>query len=309
MSGLFTFPGQGAQRAGMLHVLPDHAEVKRTIDEATDILGEDPLQLDTAEAFASSYAVQICLLLAGVAMARVLLAHGGRPDMVAGLSIGAYPAAVIADVIDHADAVRMVALRARLMDKRYPEGYGMSAIVGLDQAQLSTLIAQVHGSTTPVYLANLNAPRQLVIAGADTAMQQVMALALDHGATRAERLAVTVPSHCPLFDDDAATMRDAFKTITLRRPRLRYLSSSAARDLFDPARIADDLASNLARQVHWHDTARLAWERGARLAVEMPCGSVLTNLTAPVFIDGQAISCDNTKMETVLALIKRQRSA
>ena len=307
MSVLFTFPGQGAQRPGMLHMLPDHPETSRTIAETVDALGEDPLQLDTADAFASSFAVQICLLLAGVAMARVLAAHGARPDMVAGLSIGAYPAAVVAGVLDYADAVRLVARRGRLMDSRYPEGYGMAAIVGLDQGQLEPLIARVHTRATPVYLANLNATRQFVIAGAIEALQMVMAMALPQGATKAERLAVTVPSHCELFNDEATAMRVAFRSIALRRPQVMYLSSSAARALSDPQRIGDDLADNLARQVHWHDTARLAWERGARLAVEMPSGTVLTNLTAPVFVDGQAISCDNTNLDTVVALIARER--
>ena len=307
MSVLFTFPGQGAQRPGMLHRLPDHPETSRTIAETADALGEDPLQLDTVDAFASSFAVQICLLLAGVAMARVLAAHGARPDMVAGLSIGAYPAAVVAGVLDYADAVRLVARRGRLMDSRYPEGYGMAAIIGLDQGQLEPLIARVHSRATPVYLANLNATRQFVIAGAIEALQMVMAMALPKGATKAERLAVTVPSHCELFNDDATIMRDAFRSIALQRPQLMYLSSSAARALSDPQRIGDDLADNLARQVHWHDTARLAWERGARLAVEMPCGTVLTNLTAPVFVDGQAISCDDTSLDTVVALIARER--
>ena len=307
MSVLFTFPGQGAQRPGMLHMLPDHPETSRTIAETVDALGEDPLQLDTADAFSSSFAVQICLLLAGVAMARVLAAHDARPDMVAGLSIGAYPAAVVAGVLDYADAVRLVARRGKLMDSRYPEGYGMAAIIGLDQGQLEPLIARVHGRATPVYLANLNATRQFVIAGAIEALQMVMAMALPQGATKAERLAVTVPSHCELFNDEATAMRVAFRSIALRRPQLMYLSSSAARALSDPQRIGDDLADNLARQVHWHDTARLAWERGARLAVEMPSGTVLTNLTAPVFVDGQAISCDNTNLDTVAALIARER--
>jgi malonate decarboxylase epsilon subunit len=306
MSVLFTFPGQGAQRPGMLHGLPDHPETSRTITETVDALGEDPLQLDNADAFASSFAVQICLLLAGVAMARVLAAHDARPDMVAGLSIGAYPAAVVAGVLDYADAVRLVARRGRLMDSRYPEGYGMAAIIGLDQGQLEPLIARVHSRATPVYLANLNATRQFVIAGAIEALQMVIAMALPLGATKAERLAVTVPSHCELFNDEATAMRVAFRSIALRRPQLMYISSSAARALSDPQRIGDDLADNLARQVHWHDTARLAWERGARLAVEMPSGTVLTNLTAPIFADGQAISCDNTNMETVVALIARE---
>jgi malonate decarboxylase epsilon subunit len=94
----------------------------------------------------------------------------------------------------------------------------------------------------------------------------------------------------------------------MRRPRIAFLSSSAARMLSDPARIADDLAGNMARQVHWADTAQLAAERGARLAVEMPSGAVLTNLTAAVLHDGRAVCCDNTAIETILTLIARAAS-
>ena len=307
MSVLFTFPGQGAQRPGMLHRLPDHPEASRTIAEAADALGDDPLKLDNAEAYATSFAVQMCLLISGVAMARVLAAHGARPQLLAGLSIGAYPAAVTADVLDFSDAVRLVARRGRLMDSAYPAGYGMAAVVGLDQAQLEALIAAVHTRAAPVYLANLNAERQFVIAGADAALKAVIHLAVTRGAGRAERLNVTVPSHCELFEDAADAMRVAFNGVALHRPETTYLSSSVARVLFDPQRIAEDLAASVARQVHWHDTARLAWERGARLAVEMPSGSVLTRLTGPVFTGGQAISCETTKLDTVLALIARER--
>ena len=309
MSVLFTFPGQGAQRPGMLHRLPDHPEAARTLAETGEALGMDPLRLDTPDALASSSAVQLCLLAAGVAMTRTLAASGARPGMVAGLSIGAYPAAVTAGILDYRDAVFMVALRGRLMDAAYPHGYGMAAIIGLGQQQLQGLIAEVHSKANPVYLANLNAGNQFVIAGADNALLAVMELALAHGASKVERLAVSVPSHCELFDAVAARMRDAFARIDVRRPRIAFLSSSAARPLSDPARIADDLAGNVSRQVHWADTARLAWERGARLAVEMPSGGVLTRLTAPVFREGHAVCCEDTPIETILTLIARTHCA
>ena len=126
MSVLYTFPGQGAQCAGMLHALPDDPEVRRTIEEAGAVLGFAPLTLDNAQALRSTVAVQLSLLIAGVATARVLFALGHEADMVAGLSIGAYPAAVVAGALDYADAVRLVALRGRLMEEAYVRGYGMT---------------------------------------------------------------------------------------------------------------------------------------------------------------------------------------
>jgi malonate decarboxylase epsilon subunit len=304
MSVLFTFPGQGAQQPGMLHALPAHPETVRTLDEASTVLGRDVLALDSADALRSTVAVQLCLLMAGVAMARVLAAHEARPQLVAGLSIGAWPAAVTAGVLDFPDAVRLVALRAHLMQEAYPSGYGMTAIGGLTQQQLAALVAQVHGAATPVYLANLNGPRQIVIAGSDAAMAAVARLALEHGAGRAERLAVAVPSHCELFDAQARELAGAVEQVPLGRPRITYVSSSAARALFDGRRIGADLAANMAQPVLWADTVRHAWERGARLALEMPSGSVLTKLTAPACQDGLALSCEGARVDSLVLAVR-----
>ncbi|MBA5689861.1 malonate decarboxylase subunit epsilon [Rugamonas apoptosis] len=308
MSVLFTFPGQGAQKCGMLHTLPAHPETTRTLEEASQALGRDVSTLDTDAALRSTVAVQLCLLVAGVAMARVLAAHDARPSMVAGLSIGAWPAAVVADVLDFADAVWLVALRARLMEEAYPAGYGMTAIAGLTARQLEPLLASVHGPASAVYLANLNAERQLVISGAEAAMSAVGALALRHGALRAERLAVPVPSHCDLLVAQARQLAAATESLSSRRPSVTYISGSAARALFGARAIVDDLAANMARPVQWADTVRHAWERGARLAVEMPSGSVLTKLAEPVFAEGRAMCCDGNRLDSVISAVRRQHA-
>jgi malonate decarboxylase epsilon subunit len=305
MSVLFTFPGQGAQKPGMLHALPAHPETDRTLADAATALGRDVLALDSADALRSTIAVQLSLLVAGVAMARVLAAHGAAPQMVAGLSIGAWPAAVVAGVLEFIDAVRLVELRARLMEDAYPNGYGMTAIGGLTRQQLDPLIAQVHGPATPVYLANLNAPRQLVISGSAPALDAVAALALSQGANRAERLAVPVPSHCPLLDEQARVLACACDQAARKRPRITYVSSSAARALLDGDRIMADLAANMARPVLWADTLRHAWERGARTALEMPSGSVLTRLAQDGdFAAGTALCADGNRLDTLVQVAR-----
>ncbi|KQQ32487.1 malonate decarboxylase subunit epsilon [Duganella sp. Leaf126] len=308
MSVLYTFPGQGAQRPGMLHALPAHPVVAETLNEASVALGSDVLLLDTEAALRYTVAVQLCLLVAGVAAARHLAMLGAQPALVAGLSIGAFPAAVTAGVLDFADAVRLVRQRAQSMQDAYPAGYGMTAITGLLAAQLAPLVAQVHSAAQPVYIANLNGPRQLVIAGADAAMAAVANLvqAGNHGA-RAERLAVSVPSHCALFDRQAQALASAMSAVALRRPQhaVTYISGSAARAMFDGAAIGADLAHNMARPVHWYDGIRHAWERGARLAIEMPTGSVLTKLTQPVFEGGLAVSCETMSFDDIACLVRR----
>jgi len=302
MSVLFTFPGQGAQRAGMLQRLPDAAAVREALDEATAVLGRSIDALDDETSLRSTEAVQLCLLVAGVAAARALVAISARPDMVCGLSVGAFPAAVVAGALDFADALRLVALRGRLMEQAFPHGYGMTAIDGLTPAALGSLLAEVRSEGLPVYLANLNSDTQLVIAGSDEAMALAAERARERGARRSRRLCVAVPSHCVLLDAAAERYAHAFDGVALRRPDIAYLSSSLARPLFRPADIAADLAGNMARPVLWRDSMRAAWERGARLAVEMPPGRSLTGLATSTF-DGSAVALDGTRIDSVAALI------
>lgn len=185
--------------------------------------------------------------------------------MVSGLSIGAFPAAVIADALAFSDALRLVALRGDLMEQAYPHGYGLTAIMGLTLDRVEQLIAD-----SDLYIANLNAETQIVIAGRDDEMARVAQLALAAGASKAQRLAVSVPSHCALLNEPAAKLAKAFSDVTLQRPRCAYLSGSTARVLWDPLRIADDLALNMARTVRWQEATIAADERDARLAIEMP---------------------------------------
>ncbi|RYJ60829.1 malonate decarboxylase subunit epsilon [Pseudomonas songnenensis] len=305
MSSLFAFPGQGAQKPGMLQRLPEAPEVAATLTEASAVLGEDALLLDSAEALRSTRAVQLCLLIAGVAGARLLMRDGQRPDYVAGLSIGAYAAAVVAESLTFADALRLVALRGELMQQAYPEGYGMTAILGLALGTVESLLAEAEG---PVYLGNINADNQIVIAGSDAAMTAVAAQAKALGASCARRLAMSVPSHCALLEQPAQRLADAFAEVEVRAPRIRYLSGSSARPLFDAERLRDDLAFNMCRVVDWHGTLRTAYERGVRLHIELPPGQVLTGLARRVFEQGTLVAFDGARLDTLDALLRQEGS-
>ena len=300
---MFVFPGQGAQRAGMLREL-----APQILDEASEVLGEDVRQLDSAEALQSTRAVQLCLLIAGVAASRRLLEQAPAPDYVAGLSIGAYPAAVVAGALGFADALRLVSLRGELMQQAYPKGYGMTAIIGLELATVETLLARVHSDATPVYLANINADNQVVIAGSDEAMAIVAGQARSQGAAKACRLAVSVPSHCPLLEAPARTLAEAFSNVSLKLPGLGYLSGSRARPVMSTEALRDDLAFNMCRVVDWRGTVQSAYERGVRLQIELPPGAVLTGLARRVFEQGTVIAFDGARLDTLQALLREEGS-
>ncbi|MBI6578308.1 malonate decarboxylase subunit epsilon [Pseudomonas viridiflava] len=306
MSSFWVFPGQGAQQANMLHQLPDDPLVRECLQDASTALGEDVMALDTVQALQSTRAVQLCLLIAGVACARLLQARECKPDYVAGLSIGAYPAAVIAGALAFDDAVRLVALRGELMQSAYPEGYGMTAVIGLDQAQVEAMIAQVHQAGTPVFLANINADNQLVIAGSAEAMRQVGQLAKAAGAAAIKRLAVSVPSHCSLLEKPAQTLADAFARVEISKPSVRYLSGSTARPVMDAEKLRDDLAFNMCRVVDWRSTVETAYERGVRLQIELPPGAVLTGLALRVFDQGTAVAFQAARLDSLIALSREE---
>ncbi|MDE2202060.1 MAG: malonate decarboxylase subunit epsilon [Burkholderiaceae bacterium] len=306
MSVLFMFPGQGSQRVGMLHTLPDDPAVAQTLSEAGDVLSVDPLTLDTAEALRSTVAVQLCLLIAGVAVARTLVRQDAGPDMVAGLSIGAWPAAVIAGVLEFSDALCLVRLRGQLMEDAYPSGYGMAVTAGLTEPEVAAIVAQVNSAATPAYVANLNAERQIVVAGSDAALTQVMTRAHAAGASTATRLCMAVPSHCPLLDAQAAELAAAAARVTPHAPQLTYVSSSRARALFRAHLIVEDLAWNMARPVLWHDTLRHALERGARMAVEIAGNGALMRLAQPVFANDAVLDA-SSGLDVVRVRIQRQR--
>jgi malonate decarboxylase epsilon subunit len=306
MSVAFLFPGQGSQQPGMLHHLPDHPAVADTLDEASTALGQDVRALDTEAARASTAAVQLALLVAGVAVARALQAEGAAPDMVAGLSVGTFAAAVTAGTLDFRAALPLVRLRGERMAGAYPTGYGMAVVVGFDERQVAALVGQVSTPAAPVFLANLNAPRQIVIAGADPGLEAVLTRARAAGARKAERLRVGVPSHCPLLEPVADELTRALAPVPLLPPRVPYVSNRRARALRQPEPIREDLATNVAHPVRWYDATTVLFERGARLFVELPPGRVLTDLAGAAFPEARAIAVADLGLRSAVSLIRRQ---
>lgn len=305
MGVLFTFAGQGAQRPGMLSELPDSSAVRDTLASAHSVLDRPYYEMDTEEALLETEDTQLALTIAGVAGARHLIADQAPPDAVMGLSVGAFAAAVIAGVLDFADALRLVRIRARLMADAYPHGYGMSAIIGLDETRVRDLVAAGHHDDEPLYLANVNSDQQMVVAGSDAALDWVDGAAREAGANRVQRLNMAVPSHCALLDAPAAAFAEQAANVPLHEPAGAYFSANAKRRLWDARAIRDDLVFNMARSVYWAASARVAHESGFTLAVEMPPAAVLTKLHPAMDTPGEAVAVADAGWHNAAALIRR----
>jgi malonate decarboxylase epsilon subunit len=306
MSIAFLFPGQGSQSAGMLHQLLDHPEVDRTLDEVSAVLGSDVRSFDSEEALTSSVSVQLALLVSGVATARALMEKGAEPSVVCGLSVGAFAAAVVADVLSLEDAVGLVKLRAEKMVELYPTGYGLSAIIGLTESQVVSIVQAVTTDQEPVFLANINALLQTVIAGSDAGMERALEQARRQGARKAERLHVSVPSHCPLLQPVAGLLQQRFLSLRLRKPKTTYIGNVNARAMRTPELIASDLANNIAHGVRWHDATTVARELGCNLFLEMPPGHVLTDLAKENLPGVNALAVEEDILPRVLRLAQQE---
>jgi malonate decarboxylase epsilon subunit len=305
MSIALLFPGQGSQTPGMLHRLPEHPAIRQTLEEVSTELGYDALTLDTTEALRSTVSVQLALLTAAVATARALEAEGITPEFVAGLSVGAFGAAVHAHVLSLAGGLRLVKQRAELMEHHSPPGYGLTAIVGLKEDQVAALIRETDTPENPVYLGNVNSADQIVITGSHKGMEKVASAALQAGARKAERLDVAVLSHSPLLQPIADALIQTLQDIPLHRPRMLYVGNVRGRPLRNAEDIAADLADNIAHPVRWYETTIVLQELGCTFAFETPPGHILTNLAKQSIPDVKSISLADTSFSYIVQQASR----
>lgn len=279
----------------MLHDLIRHPVVDDTLAEISEVLGVDVRTLDSADALRSPVSVQLAILAAGVSTSRAIQLSGVRPLAVAGLSMGAFSAAVAAEAIELSDAVRLVRSRAEQMEHMYPTGYGLAAIVGLSEPQVIRLVTEANTEKHPVFVGNINAPRQIVVAGSIEGMKAVLEMALLQGARKAELLDVPVPSHCPLLQPIADSLRAQMEAISMRDPKVLYIANVNARAVRTAKGVANDLADNIAHGVRWHDATSVAQELGCELFLQLPPGHSLRDLAQENLSDikANAITPDN----------------
>jgi len=277
------FPGQGSQSVGMLGKLAEqHRGVAETFAEASDVLGYDLWGLVSngpAETLNQTARTQPAMLAAGVAVWRQWREQGGAiPRLMAGHSLGEYSALVCAGAIGFTDAVALVAERGRFMQEAVPEGSGaMAAILGLEDDKVREVCAEAARGEV-IEAVNFNAPGQVVIAGAKTAVERGCELAKSAGAKRALPLPVSVPSHCALMKPAAERLAERLSGIAIQTPTVPVLHNVTVEAAADPATIRERLAAQLYSPVRWVETVRAMAAAGAGLLLEAGPGKVLAGL-------------------------------
>jgi [acyl-carrier-protein] S-malonyltransferase len=262
------------------------ASVRATFDEASAVLGYDLWKLASEgpeDELNSTARTQPALLAAGVATWRCWRARGGaEPAIVCGHSLGEFTALVCADSLEFRAAVGLVRFRGEVMQEAVPAGSGaMAAILGLDEAQVEAACREAAaggGSGSVVEAVNFNSPGQVVIAGESAAVERAIGAAKARGAKRAVMLPVSVPSHSTLMRGAAERLRGHLSAVSLKPPRIRYVSAVDAAAHAEPADIRDLMVRQLSSPVRWSDTVRALIDSGVEEIIECGPGRVLTGL-------------------------------
>ena len=273
----YVFPGQGAQFVGMGKDLYESNEQARELFErANEILGfriTDVMFEGTAEDLKQTKVTQPAVFLHSVISALVL---GVEPEMVAGHSLGEFSALVVAKVLSFEDGLRLVAARAMAMQKACELNPSvMAAVLGLPDEKVEEVCAQINGVVVP---ANYNCPGQLVISGANEAIDAACEKMKEAGAKRAMKLPVGGAFHSPLMEPARVELEAAIRATTYNKPICPVYQNVDAKPYTDPEELKRNSIAQLTGPVRWTQTVQNMVADGASSFRELGPGTVLQGL-------------------------------
>jgi [acyl-carrier-protein] S-malonyltransferase len=290
----FLFPGQGSQAVGMGKALAEaFPEARATFSEADAALGRSLSGLcfdGPDDQLTLTENTQPAILATSVAAYSVLEARGFVPAWTAGHSLGEYSAHVAAGTFAFADAVRIVSHRGRYMQEAVPVGEGaMAAILGLDGVAVGAACeAAAQGEV--VSPANLNAPGQVVIAGAKAAVERAGAEAKVRGAKRVIPLNVSAPFHCALMAPAQARLEPELRALAVQAPRVPVVANIDGLPKRDAQAAIDALVAQVSGAVRWEDVIGYLVSAGVRAYVEVGPGTVLAGLVRKIDREARVVS-------------------
>ncbi|MGT9865130.1 malonate decarboxylase subunit epsilon [Stenotrophomonas maltophilia group sp. P373] len=269
--------GQGAQHAAMFDRVRDLPAARHTLDVASTVLGRDVFSAAAADDRFDNAQAQPLLCAATLAQWQGLRDNVPTPTLIAGYSIGELAAHAIAGSFDATTCLALAAQRAQLMDGASPTDAGLQAVLGLERHVLQPL-CDLHGA----YVAIANGQDHFIVGGTHAALQRLAGAARAQGAG-IRPLAVHVPAHTPLLAAAVAPFAAALHASPLRAPRLPLLAGIDARPVRDRATVVHTLSAQLAQTIEWAQVMCQAFERGARVFLQLGPGNALARMVAPAY--------------------------
>lgn len=282
MKKAYIFPGQGSQFPGMAKDLyENNATAREMLEKANEILGfriTDIMFNGTADDLKQTDVTQPAIFLHSVILAKCL--PDFHPDMVAGHSLGEFSALVAAGAMDFEEGLRLVAIRARAMQKACEAAPGaMAAILALPAEKVEEICAGIDGI---VAAANYNCDSQIVISGEKAAVEEACVRMKEAGARRALPLAVGGGFHSPLMEPARAELAEGIKNAVFHKPICPVYQNVTGLPSMDPLEIKANLLSQLTSSVKWTQSVKNMLEDGAGHFIELGPGQVLQGLVSKI---------------------------
>lgn len=282
MKKAYIFPGQGSQFPGMAKDLyENNATARELLEKANEILGfriTDIMFNGTADDLKQTNVTQPAIFLHSVVIAKCL--PDFQPDMVAGHSLGEFSALVAAGAMDFEEGLRLVAIRARAMQKACEAAPGaMAAILALPAEKVEEICAGIDGI---VAAANYNCDGQIVISGEKAAVEQACVRMKEAGARRALPLAVGGGFHSPLMEPARAELAEGIENAIFHKPICPVYQNVTGLPSTDPQEIKSNLLSQLTSSVKWTQSVKNMLEDGAGHFIELGPGQVLQGLVSKI---------------------------
>ena len=251
----FIFPGQGAQFVGMGKPLYErHPVAKQFFEKANEILGfriTDIMFDGSDEELKQTKVTQPAVFLHSVIKA-LCLGEQFNPNLVAGHSLGEFSALVAARCLSFEDGLKLVAARARAMQKACETAPGtMAAIIALPDEKVESVCTEVSNDGHIVVPANYNCPGQLVISGHLQAIEEACQKLKEAGAKRALILPVGGAFHSPLMQPAQEELEAAIATTEFKKPICPVYQNVDGKAHTNPEEIKNNLIQQLTHSVLW----------------------------------------------------------
>ncbi len=290
----FTFPGQGSQRPGMGRPWLDH-ESWELVEEASAIAGDlggrdvARLLLDAdAEELRDTRNAQLTTFVASLMVLDAVERLGIEPSFCAGHSLGEYTALAATGALGFTDGVALVIARADAMhDAGLAHPGTMAAVLGLDDDQVDIACRRADHE---VWVANYNAPGQVVIAGSPDGVAAAAGHARELGAKRVMPLQVSGAFHTPFMISARDRLRSAIAEASPRDAEIAVVANVDSLPHRAGAEWASLLSAQLSSPVRWKQGLIELVDLGVTAFVELGPGAVLTGMAKRTAPEARAIS-------------------